>query len=107
MQGYFPLPLRGYIRHLDPAEMLIPQSGKRVSASSPDCAHELARLFLLLFQIHDCLLHVPGPHDRRKRVINRMSLAIAGGRSPFRGQDVPCMRVTPHVTKNLELSASP
>jgi len=74
MQGYFPLPLRGYIRHLDPAEMLIPQSGKRVSASSPDCAHELARLFLLLFQIHDYLLRVPGPHDRRKRVINKVSL---------------------------------
>ena len=50
MQGYFPL--RGCIRHVDPAEMLIPQPGKRVSASSPDCAQEFARLFLLLFQIH-------------------------------------------------------
>jgi hypothetical protein len=35
-----------------------------------------------------------------------MSLAIAGGRSPFRGQDAPCTHVTRDATKNLELSAS-
>ena len=29
---------------------------------------QFAGLFLLLFQIQDCLLRVPGPHDRRKRV---------------------------------------
>jgi hypothetical protein len=46
--------------------MLAPQTAKRVSISSPNRLQEFARLFFLLFQIHDNCprgrpFHVPGP----------------------------------------------
>src|SRR5438067_1271456 len=51
--------------------MLASHSGQRISVSTADGAQQFAGLFLLLFQIQDCLLRVPGPHDRRKRVIEK------------------------------------
>jgi hypothetical protein len=53
-----------------PAEVLAAQAGKCVGASRANCAQQFASLFFLLFEIQDCLLRMPGPHDRRKRVIN-------------------------------------
>jgi hypothetical protein len=72
--------------------MISAQAGKSFCVSRSDRPQEFAGLFLLLFQIQDCLLRVPGPHDRRKRVNKAESSKGAGGRGPFRGQDASCTR---------------
>ena len=51
-----------------PARMVTAQPGDGVRVSRPDRPQEIAGLLLLLFKIQDCLLRMPGPHDRRKRV---------------------------------------
>jgi hypothetical protein len=44
------------------------QAQERRGIACPQSPQQFAGLFLLLFQIQDSLLRVPGPHDRRKRV---------------------------------------
>src|SRR4051812_41731474 len=54
-----------------PPEMPASQPRQRLRVSSADSSQQFASLLLLLFQIQDCLLGMPGPHNRRKRVIGK------------------------------------
>jgi hypothetical protein len=63
--------LNGRVIFSRPPEMPPSQPRQSVSISRADRPQEFAGLFLLLFQIQDCLLRVPGPHNRRKRVIEK------------------------------------
>src|SRR5262249_36905015 len=81
------------------------REGIRVSGS--DRPQELAGLLFLLFEVQDCLLHMPGPQVRRKRVNRRVCLQGAGGRGPFRGQDASCTRLTVSLAKANSSKTAP
>jgi hypothetical protein len=69
MQSHI-LPHAGIVR-TSPAKMLATQPGKRPFISSAEVPQQFAGLLLLLFEIQDFLLRMPGPQDRRKRFIGK------------------------------------
>ena len=59
----------GGVVRMDPLQMNFAEAQNCSVVAGTDALQQFPCLFFLLFQIQDFLLQVPGPHDRRKRIV--------------------------------------